>query len=69
MLQIYDYSYQLISKIDARGNHVFVLMYFCLDREFHILTNRALVFSDSGQLLHKIRKIGNGEYASSLLSG
>ena len=66
-IQFYDYSHQLIRQTITRGegNQVLIPWYFCLDREFNILmtdysSDRVLIFSDRGQLLHKFGKRGEG---------
>ena len=66
-IQFYDYSHQLIREIITRGegNQVIKPRYFCLDREFNILmtdfsANSVMVFSNRGELLHKIGKRGEG---------
>ena len=66
-IQFYDYSHQLIREIITRGegNQVINPMYFCLDGELNILitdfsANSVLIFSNGGQLLHKLGKRGEG---------
>ena len=64
-IQFYDYSHQLIRQIITRGegNQVIDPWHFYLDREFNILmtdrsADRVLIFSNRGQLLHKLGKTG-----------
>ena len=66
-IQFYDYSHQLIRQIITRGegNQVTNPVYFCLDREFNILitdysANTVLIFSNRGELLHKLGRRGKG---------
>ena len=66
-IQFYDYSHQLIIEIITRGegNQVINPRYFCLDREFNILitdfsADIVMIFSNSGQLLYKFGKRGEG---------
>ena len=66
-IQFYDYSHQLIREIITRGegNQVTNPMYFCLDREFNILitdysADTVLIFSNRGEMLHKLGKRGEG---------
>ena len=66
-IRFYDYSHQLIREIITRGegNQVISPMHFCLDRELNILitdfsANTVLIFSNGGQLLHKLGQFGEG---------
>ena len=66
-IRFYDYSHQLIRQIITRGegNQVTNPVYFCLDREFNILitdysANSVLIFSNRGELLHKLGRRGKG---------
>ena len=66
-IQFYDYSHQLIREIitQGKGNQVISPRHFCLDREFNILitdflADSVLIFSNRGQLLHKLGKRGDG---------
>ena len=64
-IKFYDYSHQLIREIITRGVQVINPRYFCLDREFNLLitdysANTVLIFSNRGQLLHKLGKSGEG---------
>ena len=75
-IQFYDYSHQLIRQIVTRGegNQVINPCYFCLDREFNILmtdlsADGVLIFSNRGQLLHKLGREEREEATLSLLLG
>ena len=63
-IQFYDYSHQLIREILTRGegNQVIIPLYFY--REFNILITDfsadVLIFSNGGELLHKLGKRGEG---------
>ena len=66
-IQFYKYSHQLIRQIitQGEGNQVIDPLYFCLDREFNILmsdfsANSVMIFSNSGELLNKLGKRGEG---------
>ena len=66
-IQFYDYSHQLIREIiiQGEGNQVIYPRYFCLDREFNILmtdcsAGSVVIFSNKGELLHKLGKRGEG---------
>ena len=66
-IRFYNYSHQLIRDIIIRGegNQVIEPLYFCLDREFNILitdysANTVMIFSNRGELLHKLGKRGEG---------
>ena len=75
-IRLYDYSHQLIREIitQGKGSHVVNPRYFCLDREFNILITDfsagstysdysidiVLIFSNRGELLHKLGKRGEG---------
>ena len=68
-IQFYDYSHQLIREIITRGEGDPAInpMFFCLDREFNILITNCtsiLIFSNKGELLHKLGKrgVGRGEF-------
>ena len=61
------YFHQLIREIitQGEGNQVIEPLYFCLDREFNILmtgcsANSVMIFSNRGQLLHKLGNKGEG---------
>ena len=66
-IRFYNYSHQLIREIITRreGNQVINPQYFCLDREFNILMSdfsscSVMIFSNRGELLHKLGKRGEG---------
>ena len=66
-IQFYDYSHQLIREIitQGEGNQVISSRHFCLDREFNILitdfsAGSVLMFSNRGELLYKLGKLGYG---------
>ena len=75
-IQFYDYSHQLIREIITQGESCQVInpLYFCLDRELNILVTDfsagstysefsidiVLIFSNSGELLYKLGKRGEG---------
>ena len=66
-IRFYDYSHQLIREIitQGQGNQVINPWYFCLDRELNILitdfsADIVLIFSNGGELLHKLGKRGEG---------
>ena len=66
-IQFFDYSHQLIRELITRGegNQVIRPCYFCLDRYFNILltdfsAHSVMIFSNRGELLHKLGKRGEG---------
>ena len=66
-IRFYNYSHQLIREIMTRGegNRVIYPVYFCLDRESNILiadfpANTVMIFTNKGELLHKLGKRGEG---------
>ena len=66
-IRFYNYSHQLTRQLIKRGegNQVINPQYFCLDSEFNILmtdcsADSVVIFSNSGQLLHKFGKRGEG---------
>ena len=66
-IRFYDYSHQLIREIITRGevNQVIGPCCFCLDRELNILitdfsANTVIIFSNNGELLHRLGKFGEG---------
>ena len=66
-IRFYDYSHQLIRELitQGEGNQVINPRYFCLDREFNIMmtdlsAGSVMIFSNSGELLNKLGKRGEG---------
>ena len=66
-IQFYGYTHQLIREIITRigGIQLSDHCCFCQDREFNVVisdfsAHRVLIFSNRGQLLHKVGKRGEG---------